>query len=195
MTFISDISIWHLYLTFLFDIYIWHLSLTLTSDLSIWHLCLACGSIHFPRLCLKHSWKIDWIHISRPFSKKQWKMYWIAKPFVLPLHFFITKNNTLFQKNSNETRRNWSILAAPDFANSGKKHVHFPYVNSDSREKCIEYIFQYCFQKSSEKCIGSPNPLFYRCYFFSLRKTIHFFKKLERNSPHLSDTGGSWLRQ
>ena len=53
-------------------------------------------------------------------------MYWIAKPFVLPLQFcFITKNSTLFQKNSNETRRNCGLLAAPDFANSGKKHVHF----------------------------------------------------------------------
>ena len=108
LTFISDISIWHLYLTFLFDIYIWHFYLTFTSELSIWHWCLACGSIHFPRLCSKQSWKMYWIHISRLFSKKQWKMYWIAKPFVLPLQFF---------------------------------------------------------------------------------------KKLERNSPHLSDTGGSWLRQ
>ena len=101
LTFISDISIWHLCLTFLFYIHIWHLSLTFTSDISIWNLCLACGSIHFPRL----------------FSKQSWKMYWIAKPFVLPLHYF------------------------------------------------------------------------------SLRKTIHFFKKLERNSPQLWRTGGSWLRQ
>ena len=80
-----------------------------------------------------------------------------------------------FSKNSNETRRIWGRLAAPDFANSGKKHMHFPYVNSDSREKWI----------------GSPNPLFYRCKLFSLRKTIHYFKKLERNSPHLINTGGS----
>ena len=43
--------------------------------------------------------------------------------------------------------------------------MHFPTVNPDSSEKCIEYIFHYCFQKSSEKCIGSPNPLFYRCKF------------------------------
>ena len=52
-----------------------------------------------------------------------------------------------FSKNSNETRRICGALAAPDFANSGKRHVHFHYVNSDSREKCI----------------GSPNPLFYHC--------------------------------
>ena len=53
-------------------------------------------------------------------------MYWIAKPFVLPLQlFFITKNNTLFQKNSNETRRIWGRLAAPDFANSGKNMCIF----------------------------------------------------------------------
>ena len=67
----------------------------------------------------------------------------IAKPFILPLQIFATITfNTTFSQNSNETRRNWGLLAAPDFANSGKKHVHFPYVNSDSREKCIEYIFQ-----------------------------------------------------
>ena len=96
-----------------------------------------------------------------------------------------------FSKNSNETRRIWGRLAAPDFANSGKKHMHFPYVNSDSREKCIEYIFHYCFQKSSEKCIGSPNPLFYRCIFFHYEKQYTFSKKLERNSPHLRHTGGS----
>ena len=47
-------------------------------------------------------------------------MYWIAKPFALPLHLFITKDNTLVQKNSNDTRRIWERLAAPDFANSGK---------------------------------------------------------------------------
>ena len=66
--------------------------------------------------------------------------------------------------------------------------MHFPHVNSDSREKCIEYIFHDCFQKSSEKCFGSPNPLFYRCKFFSLRKTIHFFKttrtKLAATDPY-----------
>ena len=110
-------------------------------------------------------------------------------------NFFHYEKQYTFSKNSNETRRIWGLLAAPDFANSGKKHVHFPYVNSDSREKCIEYIFQYCFQKSSEKCIGSPNPLFYRCNFFRPSKTIHFFKQLERNSPQLRRTGGSWLRQ
>ena len=89
-----------------------------------------------------------------------------------------------FSKNSNETRRIWGYLAAPVVANSGKKHVHFPYVNSDSREKCIEYIFQYCFQKSSEKCIGSPNPYIYRCKFFENSKTKRFFKKLQRERSH-----------
>ena len=106
-------------------------------------------------------------------------------------NFSAQQKQYTFSNNSNETRRFWGRLAAPDFANGGKKHVHFPYVNSDSREKCIEYIFHDCFQKSSEKCIGSPNPLFYRCKFFRPSKTIHFFKKLERNSPHLGKTGGS----
>ena len=92
--------------------------------------------------------------------------------------FFITKNKTLFQKKTRTklaaTDPNWRLLTSPIVE---KKHVYFPYVNSDSREKCIEYIFHDCFQKSSEKCFGSPNPLFYRCKLFSLRKTIHFFKK------------------
>ena len=44
-------------------------------------------------------------------------------------------------QNSNETRRIWGVLAAPDFANSGKQTCAFPDVNSNSREKCIEYIF------------------------------------------------------
>ena len=50
------------------------------------------------------------------------KKYWIAKPFILPLHFVLnTKNVTLLnKKNSNETRRNCGHLAAPEFANSGK---------------------------------------------------------------------------
>ena len=52
--------------------------------------------------------------------------------------------------------------------------MHFPYVNSDSREKWIECIFHYCFQKSSEKWIGSPNPLFYRCIFFITKNTTLF---------------------
>ena len=49
--------------------------------------------------------------------------------------FFHYEKQYTFSKNSNETRRIWGRLAAPDFANSGIKHVHVPYVNSDSREK------------------------------------------------------------
>ena len=50
----------------------------------------------------------------------------IAKPFVLPWQMFSpTKNNPLFQKNSNETRRICGALAALDFANSGKKNCGF----------------------------------------------------------------------
>ena len=55
--------------------------------------------------------------------KHSWKMYWIAKSFILPLHF-VPPSNILyfFNNNSNETRRNWGTLAAPDFANSGKTY-------------------------------------------------------------------------
>ena len=95
--------------------------------------------------------------------------------FTVAFCFHYEKQYT-FSNNSNETRRICGLLAAPDFANSGKKHVHFPYVNSDSREKCIEYIFHDCFQNSSEKCIGSPNPLFYRCNFLHYEKQYTFSK-------------------
>ena len=44
-------------------------------------------------------------------------MFWIAKPFVLPLHFFfITKNNTLFQKTRTKLAAsdpNWRLLTSP----------------------------------------------------------------------------------
>ena len=55
-------------------------------------------------------------------------MYWIAKPLYLPLQFvFLTKNNTLFQKNCSENTRYSATLAAPDSANSGKKTCAFSY--------------------------------------------------------------------
>ena len=59
------------------------------------------------------------------FPYVNWKVYWfthrIAKPLYLPLQFFLCIKQYTFSKNSNETRRIWGILAAPDFANSGKK--------------------------------------------------------------------------
>ena len=51
---------------------------------------------------------------------------WIAKPFILPLQIFATITNKItFSQNSNENRRYWAELAAPDFANSGKKTCGF----------------------------------------------------------------------
>ena len=85
-------------------------------------------------------------------------------------NFFQYEKRYYFEKNSNENRRFFAALAAPDFANSGKKTCAFPDVNSNSREKCIEYIFHDCFQNSREICIGSPNPLFYRCKFLAILK-------------------------
>ena len=121
---LSGIHLWRLYLTFISDIYIWYCNLYLTfiSDIYIWHLYLACGSIHFPRLFSKQSWKMYWIHISRLFSKQSWKMYWIAKPFILPLQIF-QQSSFIWEnsKNCSENRRNWAILAAPVVANSEGK--------------------------------------------------------------------------
>ena len=48
----------------------------------------------------------------------------IAKPFVLPLHFFVTiTNNTTCSQNSRNNRRIRRRLPAPEFANSGKQTV------------------------------------------------------------------------
>ena len=121
---------------------------------------------------------------------------WIAKPFILPLQIFRT-HELSFRNRKTRTKLaasegHWRLPSSPIVK---KKHVHFPTVVVDSREICIEYVFRDCFQNSRAKCIGSPNPYIYRCKFFRLYKTIHFFKKLERNSPHMRHTGGSWLRQ
>ena len=66
--------------------------------------------------------------------------------------------------------------------------MHFPYVNSDSREKCIESIFHYCFQNSRDKCIGSPNPLFYRCIFFITKNNTLF----QQTRTKLAASGEDW---
>ena len=181
MTFISGIHLWHLYLTFIFDIYIWHFYLTFISGIYIWHCNLSLT--YLSDIYIWHSY-LTFIRL----SYVNWKVYWfthrIAKPLYLPLQiFFNTKNNTLFQKTRTKLAASegyWRLLTSPIVE---KKHVHFPTVNPDSSEKCIEYIFHYCFQKSSEKCIGSPNPLFYRCKFSAIRKWRHFFKKLQRERP------------
>ena len=134
LTFISDIYIlhlsgihlWRLYLTFISDVYIWYCNLYLTfiSDIYIWHLYLACGSIHFPRLFSKQSWKMYWIHISRLFSKQSWKMDWIAKPFVLPLQIFATWTNKItFSQNCSESRAAWGSMGVPSSPIVGEKHM------------------------------------------------------------------------
>ena len=114
----------------------------------------------------------------------------IAKPFILPLQiFFITKMKTLFQKTAARTpasERHWRLLTSPIVE---KKHVHFPTVNSNSREKCIEYIFHYCFENSREKCIGSPNPLFYRCKFSRRLQIRLLFRK---TAARIADTERYW---
>ena len=116
----------------------------------------------------------------------------IAKPFVLPLQMFaFTKIKITFCKTRTKLAASvadWRLLTSPIVE---KKHVHFPTVNSNSREKCIEYIFHDCFQNSREKCIGSPNPLFYRCKFSPLLKQRLLFAKLERKQAILRRTGGS----
>ena len=38
----------------------------------------------------------------------------------------------------------------------------------------VLYIFHDCFQNNREKCIVSPNPLFYRCNFFHYEKQYAF---------------------
>ena len=152
-------------LTIISDIYIWQLHLTFITDIYIWQLHLAFISDIY-------LWRL---YLTFLFDIYIWHFY---LTFISDIYLWRLHLTFLFDIYV------WHVVPCI---------FHDCFQNS--REKCIEYIFQYCFQKSSEKCIGSPNPLFYRCKFFSLRKTIHFFKKLERNSPHLINTGGSWLRQ
>ena len=105
-------------------------------------------------------------------------MYWIAKPFILPLQIFaFTKIKITFCKTRTKTgdsQQHWRLPSPPIVE---KKHVHFPTVNSNSREKCIEYIFHDCFQNSREKCIGSPNPYIYRCKFSRRLQIRLLFRK------------------
>ena len=96
---------------------------------------------------------------------------WIAKPLFLPLQFFPNDQTPKLAA----TERDWRLPSSPTV----EKNMWFSYVNS------TVYWFTH----------GSPNPYFYRCKFVPNDKTIHFFRQLERNSPQLSETGGSRRRQ
>ena len=163
MTFISDIYIWRLYLRLqpIFDISIWHWYMTFISGM--WFHTFSTTVF---KTVVKNVLNTYFTTV----FKTVVKMYWIAKPFILPLQIFPSITNKItFSQNSNETRRNWGILPAPEFANSGKRKLWFPYVNSK-----VYWFTQ-----------GSPNPLFYRCNFFRSFKTVHFFKQviLRNTSP------------
>ena len=99
-------------------------------------------------------------------------MYWIAKPFILPLQIFaFTKIKITFCKTRTKTgdsQGDWRLPSPPIVE---KKHVHFPTVNSNSREKCIEYIFHDCFQNSREKWIGETVS---RIYVKNVRQVTFF---------------------
>ena len=79
---------------------------------------LLCFCSHMCRKHYKTNQKSCFLHINSP------------NPLFYRCNFFHYEKQYTFSKNSNETRRIWGTLAAPDFANSGKKHVHFPYVHS-----------------------------------------------------------------
>ena len=122
-------------------------------------------------------------------------MHWIAKPFVLLLQFFfITKNNTLFQKTRTKlaaTEGTWRLASSP----IAEKNMCIFYVVVDSREKCIKYIFPDCFQKSREICIGDKvSRIFVKNvqHVFILLQRI---AKLQQESAILSGTGESRRRQ
>ena len=122
----------------------------------------------------------QWIHISRLFSKQSWKIYiGSPNPYICRCKFSPRLQiRLLFRKTAARIaayEEYWRLPSSPIV----EKNMWFPYVNSKV------YWFTH----------GSPNLLFYRCKFFALCKTIHFFKKFERNSPHLRKTGGSSRRQ
>ena len=56
----------------------------------------------------------------------------------------------------------------------------FPYVNSNSREKCIEYIFHDCFQNSREKCIEEKASRIYVKIFQQVAFYTYDVAKLQR---------------
>ena len=151
--------------------------MTFISDVYIWHCNLSLTFLS--DIYIWHLY-LTFIRFSDVNSKVYWFTHGSPNPLFYRCIFSPHQKQHTFSKNSNATRRIWATLAAPVVANSGqKKHVHFPYVNS-----------KVCWFTH-----GSPNSLFYRCNFFAPSKTIHFFKQLERNSPHLSNTGGSRRRQ
>ena len=129
LAFISDIYLWRLYLTFLFDIYIWHFYLTFISDIYLWRL-------HLTFLFDIYVWHVvpyifhDCVQNSREkcieyifqycFQKSSEKCIGSPNPLFYRCKFFYYEKQYTFSKNSNETRRIWGRLAAPDFANSGK---------------------------------------------------------------------------
>ena len=119
-------------------------------------------------------------------------MHWIAKPFILPLQMFgNTKMNTLFQTTRTKlaaSEGTWRLPSSPIVENN----LCFPYVNSNSREKCIESIFHDCFQHSREKCIGSPNPLFYRCKFSN---SLHLYEKIQKTAARIAASEADWRLQ
>ena len=156
MTLISDISIWHLYLTFIFDVYIWHFYLTFMSGM--WFHAFSTTVF---KTVVKNVLNTYFSTVFKKAVKNVLDRQTLC--FTVAIFSAHQKQYT-FSTNSNETRRIWGILAAPVVANSGK-NIWFPYVNSNSRGKCIECIFNDCFQNSREKHIRSPNPLFSRCIF------------------------------
>ena len=65
--------------------------------------------------------------------------------------FFHYEKQYTFSNNSNETRRNWGTLAAPDFANSGKKHMHFPCSRGCS-SRCSRSCSGHCRRRCRRRC-------------------------------------------
>ena len=141
-------------MTFTYDIYIWHVVLYIFHD------------------CFQNSREkcIEYI-FHDCFQNSREKCIGSPNPLFYRCKFSRRLQiRLLFRKTAariGDTEANWRLPSSPIVE---KKHVHFPTVNSNSREKCIEYIFHDCFQNSREKCIGSPNPLIYRCKFSPLLK-------------------------
>ena len=139
LTVTFDIHNWHLYLTVTFGIYIWHLSLTFISDISIWHLYLTfIFDVYIWPFYLTFMSGM-WFHtfsttVFKTVVKNVLNTYFttVLKTVVKMVldrqtliftvaNFFLCLKQDTFSKSSNETRRIWSLLAAPVVANSGNK--------------------------------------------------------------------------
>ena len=125
LTWISDISIQHLYLTFIFDIYIWHLYLTLQLifDIYIWHFYLTfISDIYIWQLHLTFYVREKHVICLCELGKCPNPLFYRCK-FLERLNHYI--NFDFSGKTRTKTRASEGYWRLPSPPIVGEKHVHF----------------------------------------------------------------------